>query len=667
MSAGTMIVLAGLYGVWRDPMTPDWGFHAIVYYPSWIMIPVGILGLVVTAWLWHHSAVMADIGRTMGRQKHIRYWEWGVGILIPFISFWIFQQAYALWGDGIRILIPIREMNLENKIGFIQFYHLLWEWLTANFPARSELNLFKWTTPIGGLIYLIGLVRMAKGLGRNRLEYWLYGGIGLAQGTLQYFYGYVEAYALSLALQPWLIEGMVSYSKTRRLMDLLRSGMILAVMAYFHQMNVILAIPFLMVVVPVLIGIDSSMGRKRIGWIMGGIAVGLGLYGIKVVLWDWEWLDLYIMLFHRYSWPILMGDWCLQTINYLLLGSLSALLFPVIGGFGIVFPRYRIIRWGGLWHRFIILAGIGGLGYMMLPNLVYGPMDWDAGCALCLFPGLATATMVMQSGWKHRYGILAGLIVLSGLNSVLFIGLNHSPRMSVRRYLDLVEMIRVTSQRSLVGSAFYRINNNPYLHAQLLFSDLGLDSLAEVMAQRSMECSGTILEQARMASNLALQNLFSGDWNEAIRYARQSVRYSPIYIPGRINLMKCHLALGQLDSARHQETVLDSLFKIPLYGRQWGEMSYPEYRLTQLNLKIKCCDYSSALPLIGDLDERMKSYHHNDRRAKLINLYYDQCVIYYHLNDYLKAIQAAEAYLEYCPNDAGILRMRQDLLNRKSP
>lgn len=666
-SSLVLVIIFLLYRSWRSPISLDWGFHHLFYYPGWLGLLTGIGCLVLVTYLWFYPQFVEGLGRILDRSKKDLPWYWFGGVLLIFISFWIFYQYYPIWGDGIRILIPIRNLHTENKIGFIYLYHYLLQWFTSIFPTAGESALFYWTSPLWGLIYLVFLSMMVDQIGRNRLEKLLFLGVGITMGTIQYFYGYMEAYGLPLALQPLFLYWVIRHLKNYRWFDLFAAMMVFALMAYIHQMCMVLVVPMLYVWFLVIWRIPSRRWRGVI--LYGTIATVFfsGLYGVKFLLIDWGWLYLYSKMFQQFSLLPLLWDWFWQTFNFLILGSATALAFPVILLYAVITSAGRRIIWNDPWQIFIAAAGAISLCFMLLPNLVYGPMDWDAGCALCLFPGLATVSFVLDSHWKKRRSLVLGLIFLSGMNTIAFIGLNHSPDMSLQRYLDIVEINRVTNQRSFVGSAFNDRNNNPYLHAQMIFSDLGLDSLAESMARKSVEYSQSDLEQAQMISNIALQNLFQGDFQQARRFSIQAVEKSPIYIPGRINLMKSYLALEMLDSARIQSETIDSLFKCEVFRQKWGSLFMPEFYLALLNLRIQQKQYQSALPIIRKLDQIMEHYNFNDRRDKQMNLLYDKCIVYYNLHDYSPSLRAVEAFLEYQPEHPFILRLQKELRNRINP
>ncbi|MBP7461701.1 MAG: hypothetical protein KBA26_10470 [Candidatus Delongbacteria bacterium] len=643
----------------------DWGFHHLFYFGKAWVVGIGIPVVLMAAALDSFPAWTRRTAKAL--QGHGRLWITLSVLLIAVMgwAFFRFFQYYPLLGDSAHILELIREGHGAYEYGFIKLYHFLLPLFASHFPQLPEYKLFYFTHPVWGVIYLAGLLMMARGIGRNEAEKLILFVGGMALGTIQYFFGYTESYAMAIAFQPLYFLFAIRFLDSHRIRDLVLSVMVLLMLMVIHFANMFLLFSWLALVMFHFGRNPKLRYRRLIFGLLGLISflvVGVGIY---------KWLIAGNLIGYLHSLVVGFSpfqnllDFLLQDLNYI---SLSGIINLV--GFFLLIAAWlngRIRRQTmGEPRLFFLMIGSSAvvLLHIFFPWFCFSAMDWDAASVNALILFLWTVEFIYRFDKARFYSLVSVLLLVTAVNTIAWVGVNHSPEKSIRRYQDLMQLNKVTCRRSGVGSYYALKNHNVHLVSQMMFNYLKLKELSLAEAQKALEFCDGRPDDALLYNNLGHEFYIRSRYDDAGLYFRKAVAAAPEFVLARLNLLKLLLNESQADSIAKHLAYLEESFRTASNPRV--RLYYPEYYSRVVEYLLLIRQYEQARQVLPKLEEAIAQSTRNTRYQHYIRFLRYQVYIFVNLNDFQKTLQVIEELKRYVPEDPLIESITREISNRSS-
>ncbi len=417
-----------------------WGADQLHYYPLWVGIGCGVVGL-VAIWLMLQPAQMTYLDAVLLRLQRFpvsaAIWQGGFALVFSGLAYffrdrshllgdsdkWFSILQHALIGDVAVAEIPghhshlnipgYEYINIQQALDLythFQVYrlgHALWGWQPSN--AYEILSC------LAGGFYAFVLWKIAALLAPeflSRLSLW---GLLLAMGSVQYFFGYGESYTLATLAAALYIWCSLCYLQGGT--SLLYPTLALLLAGAFHLLSFSFALSWLYLLWRAPGRLGALVRQPRLYGPLLAVGTGCAAYVyfkvyrfMHMPLWDAGEEGYYAIL----SIPHL-ANWANEL---LLLGP-----FAVVWGLVFVFSR----RVATEPVSFLGWAALGSSTLLFVHYISMGGRDWD----LMGFSGLACALWGCacleamgdnKRAWQQvRWGILPILI----MHSALWIGTNH--------------------------------------------------------------------------------------------------------------------------------------------------------------------------------------------------------------------------------------------------
>lgn len=649
----------GYYGL-RDPGFIDWGFHHLFYFSrSWVMLWGCLIILAVAALDSFPSIIQGMTDKINSNKKLLIGAVWVLIVGLGF-SFFQFYQFYPLLGDAGHIVELIREGHGAYEFGFIKLYHYLLPVFISYFPGLPEYKIFYYTHPIWGIVYLVGLFFTARGLGRNEVERLFYFIGGAALGTIQYFFGYTESYAMAIAFQPWYFLFAFRFIHHKHSRDLILAIVVLLALMTIHFANMFLLFSLLAMVV-FHYGRDPHLKHRKIVFVVLFIlflaVVGVGIYKWLIAGDLLGYLDKALLGF-----PVLQNglDFVLQDLNYITISG----IINLFGFFLLILAwlnrriRQQVFQDG--WLFFLMMGSTAVVSlHIFFPWFCFSAMDWDAASVNALILFLWAISFSLKFLTSRVYRVTAILLLLTLSNTIAWVWLNHSPEKSLQRYLDLMQINGVTCRRSGVGSYYAVKNHNIYLVSELTFNYLGLNDLAFKQAQQALEYCDGQSDDALLYNNLGHEYFIRQQNDQAAYYFRKALVAAPEFVLARLNLLQILLNTKQIDSITYHLAYLEENFRTSTDPRL--KIYYPEYYMRIVEFYLTTQRYEKARQALLQLEEAINQSTRNSRRYQYIRMLRFKALILVYLKDYPGALQAVEEFSRYVPGDQLIGSIKKEI------
>ncbi len=188
-----------------DPESAWWGLWPVTYAPGWAVILGSLLVLAGVLGSWR------DLPSPAPNWALARSALPGVAALL-FLAFFLFPLAHTRWGDayllsqGIAWPDPTQRLVYSWQAPLDVFLHSrVWLWLHEPLGWADAMPAYRLLSPLAGGLYLLALLALSRD--ERLAPGWLTFGLLASLGLLQLFFGYVENYSFAAAgilLYLWL-------------------------------------------------------------------------------------------------------------------------------------------------------------------------------------------------------------------------------------------------------------------------------------------------------------------------------------------------------------------------------------------------------------------------------------------------------------------------------
>ena len=435
-----------------------WGGDLLRYYPVWAQGLFAVLGgaLLVPGM---RDRVVRGLS---GMPGVLDPWADGSRAYLPhFLLVLLGGAAFVMWRSAVHLLgdgdLYVRELDAGiYRIASRSDRAPLAFWIVRElhrlggaFWGAGETTYRVYST-VSGVVYLLGCVPAARILGRDRVERTVLLGFLLTPGFMQFFFGYVETYALLMpVLLGYLVTGVQALRGAGRLwLPVLFLGLLMAL--HFSQATLIPSLGM------VFLGVK---GRRPVGQIgkAAGYAVLPVLLAVGIVLLADR--DGTVSRVFQRDAPLLPvlgapGFWApyrmvsvahlLDLLNQYLLVAPAAILAVCL------FRRGQ--AGGDPIHRFLFAAAL----FPVLATLVANPeigafRDWDVlalpALPLTLWAGMGLVRQIGDRNLLAHAGVL--ICGAAALHAVFWIGVNaRAPAAEARFETALDRCVLSTHARS---------------------------------------------------------------------------------------------------------------------------------------------------------------------------------------------------------------------------
>jgi len=302
--------------------------------------------------------------------------------------------------------------------------------------------------------------------------------------------------------------------------------------------------------------------------------------------------------------------------------------------------------------------------HILFPWFCFSAMDWDAASVNALILFLWTVEFVYRFHKARFYSLISALLLITAVNTTAWIGVNHSPDRSIRRYQDLMQLNKVTCRRSGVGSYYALKNHNVHLVSQMMFNYLKLNELSLAEAQKALEFCDGRPDDALLYNNLGNAFYVHGHDDKAEFYFRKVVVMAPDFVLARLNLLKLLLKEALADSVAYHLAYLEENFRTASDFRV--RLYYPEYYSRVVEYLLLIRQYEQARQVLPKLEEAIAQSARNTRQHHFVRLLRYKVYIFFNLNDFPKTLQVIEELRRYVPEDPLIASITREISNRSS-
>ncbi len=448
--AYALILAAAAVPAWQPVL---WGVHAWTFLPPAALLAVlgaaaALVALVLSAPPYPGSIVKALPAAL---------------VTAPF--FFLFRDATHLLGDGrlwISVLADQRAHHAHEPVAFAAALAVTaGKFITATYVERR----MEIASVVLGVIAVFLMIRIAARLADDggadtpsvRRGRWLTLGLLLGMGTLQFGFGYIEAYPLFWVAVLLHVHFVLEVLKGR--LPFAWTGVSLGFAVAVHGSGVLLGPSFLVMLFFVRPKLSSFLLACAAGALpVIGAYVGLPAVlpeaagapaGFKVSAWNRIFSE-----FHFYAWGA--GAWALGQVNRWSLVSGAAVGLVVAG----CVTRFGGRRGGGTDHdgadagsRAVIPVLAAAAAGLALPAVLLdmegsrgAAADWDAFSPAAV-PLMCVAALLWLPAVARSRGARVLLAVTAGLGCVAtlaFVGVNASEPLALKRFAALADHVFVT-------------------------------------------------------------------------------------------------------------------------------------------------------------------------------------------------------------------------------
>jgi len=530
---------------WGTPFL--WGIHHLHFFPRWLG---WVLTLVTASFfipavnkpaLKFLETVFSVLGRLVSRiPKYPAFIAAGI-VSVP--VFWFLRTEFFLLGDGYFKLETLAsgEINPTEPLDGI-IHHLLYRLLTTLFPNADPSLSYTIPSVICGGAFILLILVLADLLGRTSYQKILIFSALVTLGSIELFFGYLEAYTTLFVALTLLILLSVLFLRSK--INIVFPFLALILSISLHVSAIVLIPSFFYLVfwkwqnqrsrfpdVPGLLCAIASLG-----------IVFLAIWKVYLLADEGLRLGQFLPLAAtaKSGFTMFCGAHLSEFGNELLLISpIGTLLF--------LFFFLRTLKFKSFSDptlNFLLISGLSGLLLVFVYNCHWGSADWD----LMSFPGIFFTLFGVLSltKWGNRwarfknYGLI--LIATSLFHTVPWVLVNADRVRSVDRYV-----MTATNDVHLLSApdgGMWRVGR------VLIFA--GLDQEAEEILKRGITRNP---EEVGCYSYLADVLDHQGRGEEAIFYLERALQLKPQSKEIRLNLGRMYLNRDLQKALFHLEKV----------------------------------------------------------------------------------------------------------------
>jgi Tfp pilus assembly protein PilF len=590
-----------LLNIWSaiQPSHLNWGIHSAAFYdlPSrlfFLLLAVLILLPAVQAWLLRGVERIAGF---FSRRPVIVGFLLAIGI-ITCLAF-LFPSKLHLLGDGALLLRSVPLFKAEEGLpeGF-RNQPLVYDAYKASsallqlFMQPSTRDIYFFIDLVSAVVLLAVIVFMMRHIKRPATEKALLGGLLLFGGGAQFFFGYVENYALQYAATAaFAISGWIALQKPNpsSLADsarLVAAPTVLYILIVGLNLGSLIFLPALLFLYGYYLLILYRKSQKTrsqmyaiiaasIVAIGGGILVLFFAIGFNPMIFVQHILSgskdfLPLFSANDPAFPYAMFSWLhlLDVTNSCLHVAPLGLAVPIIIGFAF----RRELTWKDPVLLFLLLTTLCGFFFTLIVNSALGlARDWD------LFSSFFVPLMVfgiyliqVPAKFEQRKNLILVVTLFTLFHLALRIGVNASEDKHLRRMETLDSPLLLSlSSRLFYDEALanYFFDSQQYSSARKYYEDYMtissvnpriLANLADTyrkLGERELyfDMLKRVVQQGTtnpgVYSNLGVEYVAHGDTTKAIEMNQKCVQLDSTQAQGYANLSMLYLNSGKFPEA----------------------------------------------------------------------------------------------------------------------
>ena len=503
----SLLVMAGsghfpaLWGMSHFKFLPDW----------WMFASMAVVFLAAIPTMGRRGILLLDqLSQWIYERSSRRIVAYSFSTMVFTALAIVFQQSIPLLGDGSLRANEIFDGRMWQPTEMLDFltHALLYQHAFAPL-GYSATTCYRVVSVISGLLFLFNALQLAKSIDVKRSA--LYFLLLSTSGMVVLFFGYIESYSLVAAYIPLLILLLIKTTEKKLHWSW-------AILAYLFG-TLIHSIVLLLFAAPSIFAVLShrAIETKGIKLVNGIIAISVlvvAIAGYVVSSNEGTAFSGYLLPLSTKNGTgqaLLTSQHALNILNWLFFAALPFLfLLP-----GLLWKRlnsdFQTSPVTGLAWWLIISAL---LFIIFFRPQIGGPRDWDlfSLAAFCFIPA---ALVIHSSKWKDQTPPqIIPILVISGSLVLSLAIINSSPRRSVERFTEIIEVGKL---------------GNLYIEYATLFKYAA--SYPE-LAERRVEFGRKAWEQpARtkqdslyITQSLALYLLSEKDNKEAIRWIGRALK-----------------------------------------------------------------------------------------------------------------------------------------------
>ncbi|MBI4547517.1 MAG: tetratricopeptide repeat protein [Ignavibacteriae bacterium] len=631
-----VIILLHVWGA-LEPSHYNWGVHFFAFFEPWISLLI-LMVVVLLAIPKIQSPLLKVFDRLLqlaSKLPTLLVFLILGGIVI--VSALLFPAKLHFLGDGAVLLRSVNERTISDEIAFSfrnqPLMQLIYLWTLNFYPPGSTVttyDLYRTVDVIAALLFLVVLFWLVRMLQGPLLERVLLGCFVFFGAGSQFFFGYVENYVFFyVAIAAFVITGWRAFEKRIHLIIPL---LVFVLMAGFHLGSLVFtpALLFLLfhrwkkhklraVILLASIAVAVSFLFFTMGFNVKNFLVHLTQGGV-------DFLQPFSGRRGNFPYPMFSLIHLVDWLN----ANMLIVPFGLILTTTLLVAHRSTIPWKKPIPVFLLITAGCGLFFTWIVNNAPGmARDWDLLASF--FVPLLFATVYLMSQplpWKPRGYALIVIVAVTFFHWASWIGVNasadrHLARMKLLNNPKLLSPVAQTAyDEALANFYFNRANyaearyyyehlvqiddRNPRIIGNLAdtYRKLGEKEKYFNTLQRAVQMN---TQDAGVYSNLGVEYASRGDTSNAILYNEKALQLKP-------NQEKAHANLGILYAAKKDYPRADQHFR------------------TAVELGM--------------------------REPVLFRYAADVCLF---LEDYTRALQYYDAYLERMPNDERVRKIRDKI------
>lgn len=545
---GVYYLVVGLFAI--GAMAPEgrvWGFNWYAYFPSiWQFLPI-LVALTSGPLAWflslrlHHRDSRADaVANPVG------FMTLAIPLtLVSSLCFVAFPGQTHFLGDGYQLLSRLADGLGSVKswdIGATLINDAVFAMTSGDNPQRA-LTTFRIISTVAGVLTLGIVLAAAMALFRDTVRRFLFFLGLITGGYVLMFFGYVENYALLIALIT--LYALIGLTAIRSRISAWWALPVIAAASFIHIFGLTL-MPSLIYLL-----FRTSNPARRLAGLSGKTKLIVGLAVLSAGIALYHYLNSSYRFFTFAFLPIMPdqftveGDYLLSvkhvmdTFNLLIL--LVPGLFLLVVGILLTSGRkfFDVIE-----NRFMSILTLSTLAAVYVFNPGIGmPRNWDLFsivgvplAVMCYYSLLSSKSTGFIPILASMLGCVLGLMLLAPR-----VASQATPRVAIAHFKNYLELDKIRNR-----------------NARRLLIDYYKQAGDSISAGREQSLAVRDFPESGYNSR-GKQNLASGRIDQAEAEFKKAIKLNPLFYDAYANLANCFIAQGGLDSALALLSIADGL------------------------------------------------------------------------------------------------------------
>ncbi len=444
------VILAGLniYGFFF-PGSLNWGFNVLGFLPPYV-VGMYIVALMLIFFFYRHPAMTAAISKAAAYAETKPKLFLSLVIALFFIAAFLFKVQAPLLGDSFTFIKNFTDVFTgadqlgiwHEPLAMYFFYHIFN--IFQSTTAHDIIQTFFWLDLIMGIGYIIVLFKITRELFEDagtRLLVFLW---VLLLPTTEFFFGYVEIYALTLLC---LTVGMyLSILVLKERLSFIVLPPVYMLLLLIHQLNGLLGLALMYIT------IVQIMKKK---WKPVAVGVSIAFVVLLAVLVSVDFTmnriiekgpithflsfggDISMVDDYSQAFPVFSFFHGVELVNYLMVMSPFAFVLLTY----IVIADFRSFRKSS----YLIFFGIISVAYLLLMCVAKIQQgmgnDWDVMggyfVPVTIFAALWFTQQRGDSGFIKN--ILTFIVLITGVHSFLWFSINSTIEPKIQRVQSFLD------------------------------------------------------------------------------------------------------------------------------------------------------------------------------------------------------------------------------------